>query len=325
MGGDMKAAISDIMLAPWITGVIVTAIRLRIFSILSVQELSAGEIAERSDTIPEYLTTLLDACVAMNFLEVENGKYRNSHFSRVYFVEGQRLYMGDFLKLVNDESLQWFQLPDIIRGKERIVEEQPYIRSDYKTFVSAMNSIGHLCEAEALRNLVDLSRCRKMIDVGGGSGLYSLALCQKYPGLHSTIFDSKETLSVTKEFLEGTQERTRIVLHEGDFLKDSLGDDVDVVLLSDVVYEDAAARKVLGSAWDCLNQDGVLIVRGYYADPERSRPLFPALFAVKELVDNPERRVMSIQVLERIVREMGFRDVRISPLTELSFAVIGGK
>jgi hypothetical protein len=36
----MKANISDILLAPWITGVIITAIRLKIFSILSDRELS---------------------------------------------------------------------------------------------------------------------------------------------------------------------------------------------------------------------------------------------------------------------------------------------
>ena len=148
----MKGTISDILLAPWITGVITTAIRLKIFSILSDRELSVEEIASKSEAIPDRLKPLLGACVSLGFLEFEDDKYRNSHFSLVYFMEGQRFYVGDFLKLVNDESLQWFRLPDIIRGNEKINKERPYIVLDYKTFISAMNNIGNLGEAEALKD-----------------------------------------------------------------------------------------------------------------------------------------------------------------------------
>jgi predicted nicotinamide N-methyase len=321
----MKVSISDILLAPWITGVITTAIRLNVFSILSDRELTADEIAEECQTIAHYQKTLLDACVSLGFLEFENDKYRNSHFSLAYFVEGGRFYVGDFLKLVNDESLQWFQLPDIIRGKEETNEERPYIRSDYKTFISAMNCIGTLGEAEALRDAIDLSGCKRMVDAGGGCGLYSVALCQKHPELHSTIMDVKDTLAVTKEMIADRQEKERIDLREGDFLKDSLGDNVDVVLLSDVIYEESTAKVVLRNAWDSLIQNGVLIIRGYYADPEKSRPLFGALFAVKQLVDNAQGRIMTISMLEENVREIGFRIIKVTPLTEHSFVLVGRK
>jgi len=321
----MKTSISDILLAPWITGVITTAIRLKVFSVLSDRELTAEEISKECETITNYQKTLLDACVSLGLLELENDKYKNSHFSLVYFVEGQRFYVGDFLKLVNDESLQWFQLPDIIRGNEKTNKELPYIRSDYKTFITAMNCLGILGEAEALKDIVDLSDCNRMVDAGGGSGLYSIALCQKYPELHSTILDVKDTLAVTKEMIADRQEKRRIELREGDFLKDSLGDNVDVVLLSDVIYEESRARIVLRNAWDSLIQNGVLIIRGYYADPEKSRPLFGALFAVKELVDNAQRKIMTISMLEKNVREIGFRTIRVTPLTEHSFVLVGKK
>lgn len=321
----MKAAISDILLAPWITGVIFTAIRLRIFSILSDQELKIEELASKCKAVPEYLATLLEACVSLGFLKFKNGNYGNSHFSFVYFVEGQRFYVGDFINLVNDESLQWIQLPDIILGKEQTDLEKTYIRSDYKTFIKAMNNIGNLGEAEALKDAVDLSGCKRMIDAGGGSGLYSIALCKKYPELHSTILDVKDTLTVTKEMLAGREEKERIALQEGDFLRDPLGENVDVVLLSDVVYEESSAKLVLQNARDSLNQNGLLIIRGYYADPEKTRPLFGALFAVKGLVDDARRKIMTISMLEKTVSEIGFKIIRKTPLTEYSFVLLGRK
>ncbi len=321
----MKANISDILLSPWITGVIITAIRLKLFSILSDQELKVEEIAAKCEAIPNRLKPLLDACVSLKFLEFEHDKYKNSHFSLFYFVEGQRFYVGDFLKLINDESTQWFQLPDTICGNEITTQDIPNIRSDHKTFIMAMNNIGNLGEADALKDVVDLSGCKTMIDAGGGSGLYSIALCQKYPELRSTILDVRETLAVTKEMIADRQEKRQIDLHEGNFLEDPLGDNVDVVLLSDVIYEDLTAKIVLKNAWDSLTQKGMLIVRGYYADPEKSRPLFGALFAVKLLVDNAQRKIMTISKLEKTVKEIGFKIRKVTPLTEYSFVIIGEK
>jgi len=321
----MKANISDILLSPWITGVIITAIRLKLFSILSDRELTVEEIAAKCEAIPNRLKPLLDACVSLKLLEFEHDKYKNSHFSLVYFVEGERFYVGDFLKLINDESMQWFQLPDSICGNETTNHKPPHVRSDYKTFIMAMNNIGNLGEADALKDMVDLSGCKTMIDAGGGSGLYSIALCQKYPELRSTIFDVGETLAVTKEMIADRQEKRQIDLHEGNFLEDPLGDNVDVVLLSDVIYEDLTAKIVLKNAWDSLTQNGVLIIRGYYADPEKSRPLFGALFAVKLLVDNGQRKIMTISKLEKNVREIGFKISKVTPLTEYSFVLIGEK
>jgi predicted nicotinamide N-methyase len=321
----MKANISDILLSPWITGVLITAIRLKLFSILSDQELTVEEIAAKCQAIPNRLKFILDACVSLKFLEFENDKYKNSHFSLVYFVEGQRFYVGDFLKLINDESLQWFQLSDIIRGNETTNHKLPHIRSDYKTFIMAMNNIGNLGEADALKDMVNLSGCKTMIDAGGGSGLYSIAFCQKYPDLRSTIFDVKDTLKVTKEMIADRPEKRRIDLQEGNFLEDPLGDNVDVVLLSDVIYEDLTAKIVLKNAWDSLTQNGMLIVRGYYADPEKSRPLFGALFAVKLLVDNAQRKIMTISKLEKAVKEIGFKIRKVTPLTEYSFVITGEK
>ena len=100
---------------------------------------------------------------------------------------------------------------------------------------------------------------------------------------------------------------------------------MDVVLLSDVIYAESTARIVLRNAWDSLTQNGMLIVRGYYADPEKSRPLFGALFAVKALVDDAQRKTMTISKLEKYVREIGFKIVRVTPLTEYSFVLVGRK
>jgi hypothetical protein len=321
----MRTNISDILLAPWVTGVITTAIRLQVFSVLSDRELTGEEIARECGTVPDRLKRLLHACVSLGFLKVDNEKFSNSHFSLVYFVEGKRFYIGDFIKLVNDESIEWLRLPDIIRGKHKADEDHPYVRSDYRTFIMAMNNIGHLGEADALRDAVDLSGCKTMVDAGGGSGLYSIALCQKYPELHSTILDVKDALTVAEEMIANQPEKSRITLREGDFIKDPLGKNVDVVLLSDVVYEESIVRMVLQNSWESLAHNGLLVVRGYYADPEKTNPVFGALFAVKALLDEPDLETVTISKLTEVTGKIGFKIIKSDPLTERSFVLLGRK
>ncbi len=319
----MENRLSDILTASWVNGVIVTAVRLKIFSVLADREMTSEAIASACGAVPDRLRRILDACVSLGLLHLEGGRYRNSHFSRVYFREGVRLYVGDFLKLVNDEAMQWFNLPDVVCGNEPTATPLPEDRFDHRTFIAAMHNIGCLGEAEALKDAVDLSGCRTMIDAGGGSGLYSIALCRRFPALHATIFDVKETLTVTQEIVADQVEKSRIALCEGDFLKDPLGENADVVLLSDVIYEDAAAKVVLKNAWKSLAPGGMLIIRGYYADPEETRSLFGALFAVKQLADDPQRKIMTVSKLKKNVREAGFDIVKADSLTAFSFILVG--
>ena len=164
-----------------------------------------------------------------------------------------------------------------------------------------------------------------MTDAGGGSGVYSIVLCQEYPELQSTILDVKDTLVVTEDFLKNTPANKRITLKEGNYLKDPLGDNLDVVLLSDVIYGASEAKIVLQNAWDSLSRDGTLIIRGYYSDIDRTDPLFGALFAVKQLVDDPQGNIMSISDLAENVEQAGFDIVEMAPLTEYSCILIGKK
>lgn len=315
----MITNISDILSAHWQIGVIVTAVRLGVFSIIADQKLELNEIAAKCNADSDRIEPLLDACISLGLLGFENKMYRNSHFSLVYFVEGKRFYVGEFLTLMNNESIQWFQLPELIRGKKQKKIELPGLKTDYKTFITAMNSIGLLGEAEALKDKVDLSGCKTMTDAGGGSGLYSITLCQKYPHLTSTILDVKETLEVTKELIENHKEKKQIILKEGDFMKDPLGKNVDAVLLSDVIYGHSDAKILLQNAWNSLGVNGVLVVRGYYANPKKPGPLFGALFAVKQMVDAPQRKIMTISMLESNVKDIGFKNIKATPLTEYSF------
>jgi predicted nicotinamide N-methyase len=318
-------SITDILLSPWTNQVLFTAIRLRIFTIFADESMTLEEISSRLETATHYLRPFLDACVCMDLILCQDGQYRNSQFSRAHLVEGEPEYIGDAIQLMVRESEQWDKLYDLISSSDHDSSDQNQGGVDPRLFTLAMKNIGMLGEAEALGNAIDLSGCKRMVDAGGGSGLYSLVLCRKYPELSSTVFDRRDPLMTAREVITGSEEESRIELVEADISKDPLGNDTDVVLLSDVVYERSFAEKVLKNANRSLSDNGLLIVRGYYSDPENSKPLFGALFRLNQIMVNPERSYLTLLSLHELVTDMGFTIMRVAPLTELSFLMLARK
>ena len=49
---------------------------------------------------------------------------------------------------------------------------------------------------------VDLSDCSKMLDLGGGSGAYSIVAAEKYPQFTAVVFDLPAVVEVTREFID---------------------------------------------------------------------------------------------------------------------------
>lgn len=321
----MIDSINKLLIAPWTTSVVFTAIRLKIFTVISNRMMSAKDIASMCEANEKLLKPLLDACVSMELLISHNNQYKNSSLSIRYLIEGEPNYVGDLIELQYDESNQWDKLYDIILSKHEEDKEKRTEEDKLRTFIKGMNNLGMLGEAEALKNSVDLSGCKKMIDAGGGSGLYSVVLCQKYPELNVTILDRKETFLITEEMIEGEKEKDRITLREADILKDSFGSNIDAVLLSDVMYDESEARMILGNARNCLRTNGLLIIRGYYSDPENTQPLFGAIFILNLLVFNKNSDILTISSLQTNVTEAGFKISKVSPLTEKSFIILARK
>lgn len=318
----MENSIFDLVTAPWKTAILNSAVRLKIFTVLSERRMRVEELTAQTGADEVYLQAVLNALVCMGLLHNQNGGYKNSHLSRIYFVEGEPYFMGDFIQLLINESSSWNNLFSMMSGGKEITDHPG---DSHKTFIKAMHNMAMFGEVNALINCVDFSDCYNMVDAGGGSGIYSVSLCQKYPDLNCVILDRHETLAVTRELISKHKERERIELRECDITRDRLGDNIDAVLLSDVTYDDVEAGMILRNAWHCLRTNGRLVIRGYYFDPQSSTPLFGALFAMNQLVFDSSRKILTLPSLRDLIEESGYVVSKISPLTERSFLIIATK
>jgi SAM-dependent methyltransferase len=77
---------------------------------------------------------------------------------------------------------------------------------------------------------------RRLLDVGGGHGLYSVRFCRRHPGLTATIFDLPQGLESARQTIAAEQMEGRVGMQVGDFMRDELGSGYDVVLLFNIVH-----------------------------------------------------------------------------------------
>lgn len=312
----------DLVFAPYSIYVLFAANRLKIFTLLAEGEMTVDEIAASTSARIRPLEGLLDVCVALGLLRRQDDRYANSHMSDAYLVEGRPLYLGDIIEVQSIEAGYWERLYDTVLGGGKGGGEGVEREISPELFAKAMNNLGMLGEAAALANLVDLAGCRTMVDVGCGSGLYSITLCRHYPELKAILLDREEVLLITDRFIKKSSLQDRMSIRPADILEDPFGTDVDVVLLSDVLYQDrSTCIRILQSAYDALAPEGLLVIRGYFTDPKSSQAVFGSFFALGRLLFDENRDIISIPLLHSWIEKVGFKITASQALTERSTCI----
>ena len=301
--------------------VVDTACELDLFTLLQERPRTVGELAERTGAKPLPLGALLDACVGLGLLGLDEGRYANRPVAGIHLVRGKPLFLGDLFRVFAAEASQWLDLKGLVMTG-RAAGHGP-VDIGTRRFTMAMHVLGLLGEAAALAEAVDLWGRRDLVDIGCGSGAYSIELCRRYPDLQATLLDRFAVLEVAGEIVAAHRMSGRITLEPGDMLADSYGENRDVVLMSDVLYEASdACLGMLRSAHRALAPGGLLVIRGYFSDAEGDQSPFGALFDLARLFWGEERRPISRSRVLAWLEKTGFERTRSFSLTERSTCIL---
>ena len=275
----------------WETKILLTAVRLDVFSALDGKQKTLYEVADRLGVHRETLGLLLNALVAMQLLKKDGDSYGNSTVSATHLVRNAAQYVGHLLLLHDAEWDNWGKLEQTIRTGQRLVdrhvfETDPDLGSNV---LAVLHRIGQQSGPDLARRL-QLSGPVRFLDLGGGAGTIAIAFCQTYPELTATVFDLPATLQLTERTVKEAGLESRITLRPGDFNKDGLGGLYDVVLMSDILhYQDLSTNALLVKrVWDHLAPGGRLVIKDRFLNETGTGPAWTTAFAVHILV-NTER------------------------------------
>jgi predicted O-methyltransferase YrrM len=245
---------------------VVAAIKLGVFDRLHRSQLSTAELAQQLGTDERGTRMLLQFLEALGYVQETGDRYTNTPMANKWLVQTSPTSMAPGFRywgIILSEL--WGDLEDTIRtGQPRTnlyawIETEPTTSLDFQTWMVA---IARLTGGEIVRKLRLPPTARRLLDVGGGHGMYSMALCRRYPELSATVFDSPEALKAAESNIAAEKMGSRITLQPGDFLQDDLGSGYDVALLFNIVHGLSADqnRDLVHKVVAALSSGGLIVV-----------------------------------------------------------------
>ncbi len=289
----------------------------------SGNSLNAAAIAEQCSCDPRATEMLLDALSAMGYL-VKSGKNMNACYS---VAEEYTTYLDSRHPATNIPLMRhlaccqrtWARLTWTVKdGKPQ--EDIPSIlgsEEDEVSFILGMNSVAvHLIEGIvnslfAAGVLPIAKQKARILDIGGASGTYTEAFLKKMPDCSATIFDLPVGIEQAGKRFLGTILENRITLVEGDFTKVPLPSGFDFAWISAIIHQMSRneSRILYAKAFDALNSGGVVAVRDFIMNEDRTCPVEGALFGVNMLVNTATGMVYTYEEIKEDLEAVGFVDV----------------
>ncbi len=307
------------------------ALNLDIFDHLAGGPKSLEALVADTGISDHRLDTLLTACVSLGLLSSDDGRFANAPASQRYLVRGTSAGFADYYRFQINRLIypMMEQIDAALRGEEindlyRAVAEVPEQAQDF----SIAQHAGSLGPAYVMAKKVDLSACRSLLDVAGGSGAFSITLCQRNPGLSATILDFPNVIEVAKRFVGEANMDLRIGFRAGNALEVDWPEHQDVVLISyllSAVSRDHVAT-LIGRAMNALAPGGHLLMHDFMLDDDRRGPKSAALWLLTSLLNDRDATSLTPSYLETVAKGAGFAEVSSQVLIpEITSLVVARK
>jgi 3-hydroxy-5-methyl-1-naphthoate 3-O-methyltransferase len=323
----------------WVTKVLATALELGVFEVLAAHgPLTSSELAHRLDLPARSTGMLLTGCASLGLLEKDAGQFSNSALAAEYLVSGCRYYFGDLVRLFEARTHRgWMSLADAVRrnqpttwnvgGSDSLFDQMT--PADAEVFWSGMYSLSAYTACR-LGEAHDLSRARRLLDVGGGGGAFAIELCRRYPALHVTIYDRPSVCAATTARIEKAGLSDRIATVGGDFFADTdLPGSHDVVLLASVLHDWSEEQDlvILRKCHAALEGGGTLLISELLLDDAGTGQVPAALMNLTMLIETKNGANYTESQYHKWLAEIGFTGLATIPFTApgANAVVIGHK
>jgi 2-hydroxy-4-(methylsulfanyl)butanoate S-methyltransferase len=276
---------------------------------------SLPDLAKATGIAKNRLVTLLTALKSLGLVAERDGHFTNAPATARYLVAGAAGDFRDYVCLVNGafgyESFR--HLDAALRGKRVFPDKGFYEGLIYEagiggeSFSSAQHA-GSLGPARLMAKRVDLSSRQRLLDVGGGSGAYSLAFCAANSQLSATILDFPQTIDTAKHYAREAALAPRIAHLGGNAITTDWPIGHDVILMSYVwsAVGDEDVRILAQRAMEALPPGGLVLVHDFMVDNAHEGPPFAAWYLLGSIIDNPNAVCLTPSYVEDVLRQVGF-------------------
>ena len=292
---------------------------LGIFDALQERPDDAAGLAQRLELDEQGVDALLVGLHSMNFLRFRDGAYSNSRQAERHLVKGAAEPLRETLASFSYDMWNFMgQVEEVVRSGEPVgLHEGDPDDPWWRSYMNGLFELANLRAPQVVK-MIPADDPERLIDIAGGHGAYSLALCRRHPRLRATILELEGAARIGREIVAGEDGGDRVTFEVGDMFESDLGTGYDIAMANSILhhFDGPTNIKLLGRAHEALVPGGTMAVVEQERPPEGKRGqqiggLTGVLFYVTS-----KARTYSGAELEGFLREAGFSEVkaRRSPL-----------
>jgi len=291
--------------------ILLSGFELDIFTNIDESGTSGRQIAGKLKLDEHACERLMNALVSLGFLKKQNHLFFNTAESFAFLSKKSTEYLGGLMHS-NHLWNTWSNLTNVVKTGVSANPSEINERGEewLFSFISAMHDRAKKQAPQQLAN-IDLREVKSILDIGGGSGAFSMEFVSRKPGIEAAVFDLPKVVPITKKFLEKEGFSDIIRTYAGDYTKDKLPAGFDMVFLSAIIHSNSLEvnqdliRKCFGS----LNRNGKIIIQDWIMNNDRTQPTSGAVFAVNMLVGTEAGDCFTEQEVTEMLDAGGFKDI----------------
>lgn len=270
---------------------------------------------------------------AYGFIKEKNKKFYISDVARDYLISKSGFDLSSYVSSLKDRPI-CKDMEEVLRTGKPANWAAAKSGQDWATsmenddfaasFTAGMNSRGAYLAAGVVK-AIDLRSHRRVLDIGGASGIYLAALVTAFPNLRGAVFEKSPVDKVARYSINKLDLSTKIDVVAGDMFHDSLPSGYDVHFVSHVLHDwDLPEIKaILKNSYNNLSPGGIIIIHDAHINKNKTGPLSVAEYSVL-LMFLSEGKCYSVTEMKDALEEAGFRDIEYKP-TVLNRSVIIGR
>lgn len=290
-------------------------VHLEFFPRLARQPMTFAAVCEAFDLRRRPADVLLTLLTAMGLIAREGDRFAVTPLGREHLTPGSpfdltpyyaslasRPVVTDFLRVLRTgRPAQWGSDKDALDWHAGM-ETEAFATS----FTAAMDCRGHYLGA-ALAGAIDLGGRTRVLDIGGGSGIYACALAARFPGIAATVLEQAPVDAIARRLIAERGASDRVAVETGDLFAATWPSGFDVHLFSNVLHDwdEPEVRALLERSHAHLPPGGLLVIHEAFIDATKTGPLPVAEYSAL-LMHSTQGKCYSIAEYEAIGREIGF-------------------
>ncbi|MDO5852047.1 MAG: class I SAM-dependent methyltransferase [Methanobacteriaceae archaeon] len=238
-----------------IFNIIKTSLEMRIYDFLE-QDITLNDLSDKVGIQCIKLEILLNVLIKLGYIQKNNDNYKNSEIGDIYLRSNSPYSIMDYFFTMCRHLDMWYNLEDTLKGNITL--------QDKEVFVNVVNGMGFEClfgelkrTTDIINNYSEFKNAKTSLDIGGGHGLYSIAMSKLNPNLQSYVFDLKTVVKETQKFIERYDSTVKTI--SGDFNTDDFKGSYDIIFSS---YNPGGKNpKIAKKAIRSLNNGGLYITK----------------------------------------------------------------